>query len=408
MIGKGRTIELMVLPVFYKCNKYLLELINLKRMKIINHRAYVGYALIILLFLRTPFAEAQVISKAPEDLFVVGSESIIFRSDITHSDYKIYINLPEGYAHDTQKTYPVYYALDANRTFGVTTRIYEGLWDDGFSPEIIIVGITYSGSKENPGENRSRDLTPTNIERIATSGGASNFLKLLSDELIPFIDSHYRTDKTNRTLAGTSFAGMFTHYALFTEPSLFHNYIINNPTFWWDEDYCYQLESAFFESKKPLNARVIYLSGEFDALSNVMRMIEQIEGHEYREMILDFREVESMGHLGGEAEAINQGMRFAYKRPSIKMPENELKEYCGTYQDGAYVRKIVIRNGELNLVREGSPVGASISAVSQTEFALLGRYFDFHFNRNEKGEVISFSSQRGTDPTGVRTVMKID
>lgn len=377
-------------------------------MKLINLEVSALSALLVFLLLLPILAEAQVISRAPEDLFVVGSESINFRSDVTNSEYKLYINLPESYDRDTLKSYPVYYALDGNRTFGVTTRIYNGLWDDGFAPEIIIVGITYSGSKTNPNENRSRDLTPTNIERIASSGGASNFLKLLSDELIPFIDGRYRTDKTNRTLAGTSFAGMFTHFALFTQPSLFNNYIINNPTFWWDEDYSYKLEMTFYQSNKSLNAKVIYLSGEFDALPNVTRMIEQIERHDYGNLTLRFREVENMAHLGGEAEAINQGMRFVFRRSTIRLPEEELVEYCGTYQDGAYVREIVIRDGELNLVRQGASEGAKILALNQSEFALLGRYFDFHFNRDEKGAVISFSSQRGTDPSGIRTAIKIN
>ncbi|MEL6916584.1 MAG: alpha/beta hydrolase-fold protein [Bacteroidota bacterium] len=360
-----------------------------------------------LLLLFPILGNSQVISKAPEDLIVIGNESINFQSDITNSQYKLYINLPESYDIASKKTYPVYYALDGNRTFDVTTRIYNGIWDDGFVPEMIIVGITYSGSKINPNLNRSRDLTPTNIDRIASSGGASNFLKVLADEIIPFIDSHYRSDGVNRTLAGTSFAGLFTHYTLFTKPTLFKNYIINNPTFWWDNDYSYKLEEEFYKNNKTLNAKVIFLSGEFDAVEKVEQMVEQIEGHNYDNLTLDFRMVENMGHLGGEAEAINQGMRFVYKRPSIKIPEEELKEYCGTYQDDIYVREIVIRDGELSLKREQESNGVKIQVVSKNEFAVLGRYFDFHFNRNEKGEVIGFTRQWDTDPTRLRTYIKI-
>ncbi|MEM8928121.1 MAG: alpha/beta hydrolase-fold protein [Bacteroidota bacterium] len=378
-------------------------------MKIVkNHIHILLYAFIFVSFLYPLPADAQVISKAPEDLFIVGSESINFHSEITDSDYKLYINLPESYDTNAKKTYPVYYALDASRTFALTTRIYKGLWNDGLAPEIIIVGIDYNGSKTNPNLHRSRDLTPTHIERIPTSGGASKFLKVLSDEIIPFIDNHYRSDKSNRTLAGTSFAGLFTHYTLFTQPTLFNNYIINNLTFWWDNGYAYQLEEKFYQKNTTLNARVLFLSGEFDALKETTQMVEQIKGRNSYNLDLDFRMVENMMHLGGEAEAINQGMRFAYKRSTIKIPEEELKQYCGTYQDGDYVREVVIRDGELSLKALQESSGVKIHAINKNEFALLGRYFNFHFNKNEKGEVISFSSQRDTDPSRTTTAVKIN
>lgn len=363
--------------------------------------------LFFLAFLLPLLGGAQVISKDRKDLFVVGSESVNFQSKITGSEYKLHINLPESYdKNNTTKKYPVFYALDGYRIFGASTLVYNGIWDDGFAPEMIIVGIT-NGTKTSPTLHRTRDLTPTVIERIESSGGASKFLKVLSDEIIPLIDSLYHSDKTNRTLAGTSFAGLFTHYTLFTEPDLFNNYIINNPTLWWDNRYSYKLEEEFYRNNKSLNANVIYLNSEFNDMASATQMVDQIKKHDYDNMIIDFRIVENMGHLGGEAEAINQGMRFAFKRPTIKLPEEELKEYCGTYKDGNYIREIVIKDGELSLKREGELQGEKIKAIRKSEFAVLGRYFDFHFNRNEKGEVIGFYSQQSTNPHRSRTVIKI-
>jgi len=363
-------------------------------MKTIKNHILLFYPLAFLLLLFPLLGNAQVISKEPKDLFNVGSESISFQSEINNNEYKLYVNLPKGYENST-KTYPVFYALDGYRIFGITTRIYKGLRFDGFAPEIIIVGINNSGrNATSPTLHRTRDLTPTAIERLSTSGGASNFLKVLSDEIIPLIDRQYRSDKTNRTLTGTSHAGMFTHYALFSQPSLFNNYIINNPTYGYDDGYSYKLEEEFYQNNKSLNAKVILFSGEFDDMPGVTKMVEQIKEHDYGNMTLDFRMVENMGHLGGEAEAINQGMGYIYRRPTIMLPEEELREYCGTYKDGDYIRDIVIRDGELNLIREGATRGVKIQAINKSEFALLGMYRDFHFNRNKEGKVISFSSQR--------------
>lgn len=374
-------------------------------MKIIKSNTSLLGALVFLLF--PLLSRAQVIPKEPEDLFTVGSESIHFQSEINGSEYQLYVNLPESYGKDSTKRYPVFYALDGSRVFGVTTRIYKGIWDDGFAPEMIIIGINYSGTKANPASHRTRDLTPTVIERIASSGGASEFIKVLSDEIIPLVDSLYRSDKTNRTLAGTSFAGLFTHYTLFTQPSLFNKYIIHNPTLWWDNEYPFKLEEEYYQKNKSLNASIIFLNSEFNDMPKAIEMMQQIKKHDYSNMTLGFRMIENMGHLGGEAEAINQGMRFVYKRPTIKLPLEALREYCGTYKDGEYIREIVLIDDELTLVRVGESQGVKIEAINKSEFAILGKYLDFHFTRDEEGNVISFSSQQDPDPSRVRTALKI-
>ncbi|NQX82483.1 MAG: alpha/beta hydrolase [Flavobacteriaceae bacterium] len=381
-------------------------------MKTIKNHIILFYGLTFLLFLSPLLGNAQVISKEPKDLFIVGTESINFHSEINNSEYKLYVNLPEGYDENSNKKYPVFYALDGYRIFGITTRIYKGLIFDGFVPEMIIIGINNSGAKDtNPTLHRTRDLTPTPIERLSTSGGAANFLKVLSDEIIPLVERTYKTDKTNRTLVGTSHAGMFAHYTLFKQPSLFNNYIINNATFDYDDGYSYRLEEEFYQKNKSIKAKVLLVSSEFDDMPSVTKMVEQIKKNNYSGLTLDFRMVENMGHLGGEAEAVNQGMRFAYNRPTVMLSEEELKEYCGTYKDGAeggtYTREVIIRDGELFLVRNKESEGAKIQSIGESKFSLLGNYLDFHFNRNEKGEVISFYYQWSSNPTRAITALKI-
>lgn len=377
-------------------------------MKTFKNHINLIYPLTFLLLLFTLLGSAQVISKDPKDLFIAGSESISFQSKINNSEYKLYVNLPEGYDNDSTKTYPVFYALDGYRVFDITTRIYKGLRFDGFAPEMIIIGINNSGSRAtNPTLHRTRDLTPTAIKRLSTSGGASNFLKVLSDEILPLIDRLYRSDKTNRTLAGTSHAGLFAHYTLFTQPTLFNSYIINNPTFRYDDGYSYKLEEDFYKKNKSLNAKIILLSGEFDDILNITKMVDQIKAHDYDNMTLGFRMVKNMGHLGGEAEAINQGMRFVNRLPTIMLPKEELREYCGTYKYRDYIYEIIIRDGQLTLVHENDPKGVKIQAINKSEFAFLGKYFDFRFDRNENGKVISFFSELRATPSISRTYLKI-
>jgi hypothetical protein len=107
---------------------------------------------------------------------------------------------------------------------------------------------------------------------------------------------------------------------------------------------------------------------------------------------LKFHLDEEVAHSGGNVEAMLKGMRFTYKRPAILLPEDELREYCGTYQDEDEMLEIVIRDGEWSLIHQAQPDGVKIQALNKSEFALLGKYFDFHFNRNKEGKVIGFFS----------------
>jgi len=64
-------------------------------------------------------------------------------SSATGRSYDIYIRLPDAYARDRGKKYPVLYVLDGQWDFKLLDSIQSGLLYDKFVPEMIIVGITY-------------------------------------------------------------------------------------------------------------------------------------------------------------------------------------------------------------------------------------------------------------------------
>tara|TARA_R110002096_G_C14539099_1_gene718314 strand:+ start:98 stop:1219 length:1122 start_codon:yes stop_codon:yes gene_type:complete len=356
-----------------------------------KNRLHPFYLCAVVLIIFPLLASSQTISKEPKDLFVVGSESITFDSKINDKKYKLHVNFPENYGKDSTKSYPVFYVLDGQWNFTLATSIYGGIRYDGYVPEMIIVGITYGGKNPDYGFLRGTDLTPTAIADITSSGGAQKFLNVLSDEVIPMIDSLYRTDKTKRTLTGTSLGGLFAHYVLFSEPTLFNGYLINNSSFQWDNDYAFKLEKEFRKLNKSLNARVIFVSSEYDSgVTDTYRMVDQLKEYNYKNLALNYHMVKEMGHSGGYAEAISKGMRFIYKRPTIILPEEELKEYTGTYQVGEFIIEIVIRDGELTLTNKDEPDGETLLAYNKSQFSVMGQYLDFHFNRNSEGKVVSF------------------
>lgn len=148
--------------------------------------------------------------------------------------YQVYV--PPGYASSEflPRAYPVLYLLDGSTHFHSLTGLIQFFGDNFVVPEMIVVAIANT--------DRTRDLTPTHSTKgtdgkpepaRATSGGGDNFLKFVRSELIPHIDSTFRTEPF-RVLVGHSFGGLTAINALYTMPEVFNAYVAIDPSMWWD------------------------------------------------------------------------------------------------------------------------------------------------------------------------------
>jgi tetratricopeptide (TPR) repeat protein len=82
-----------------------------------------------------------------------------------------------------------------------------------------------------------REYGPTPFEeRGEETAGADLGIKFLKEELIPFVEKNFRTNKF-RILYGHSIHGLFTMYTLFNYPDLFTAYIAGSPWFQFNDQY---------------------------------------------------------------------------------------------------------------------------------------------------------------------------
>lgn len=131
----------------------------------------------------------------------------------TGAVYGLSIYLPASYATGTT-TYPVIYATDGDAAFppeGRFVNLAKVLQRRHI--DCILVGI--GGT-----ERRKKDfLLP----------GAKAYHAFLTQELIPFVESHFRADPKRRILSGLSFGGVFVVTALFLEApdTLFFSHYIS-------------------------------------------------------------------------------------------------------------------------------------------------------------------------------------
>lgn len=245
---------------------------------------------------------------------IPGSEVRSIHSTATGRDYDLYIRLPNDYEKNPKMKYPVLYLLDGQWDFKMVESIYGCLEYDGYVPDMIIVGITYSGEKANYDALRAMDYTPVQDSSIPGSGDAPKFHSFFKDQLIPFVETNYRANTGLRYLMGSSFGGTFTLYALFTEPSLFVGYVAASPVTVYGSRFAFEQEEAYASSHKELPARLFLAVGEQESLKHpVETFMDVLRKRNYENFKLATRVIEGEGHSSSKPESYTRGLRFLFE-----------------------------------------------------------------------------------------------
>jgi predicted alpha/beta superfamily hydrolase len=170
------------------------------------------------------------------------------------------VALPETYsANHAHTRYPVLYLLDGQKFFHTATGVVRHLGSDASPriPEMIVVGVHSQQRVRDSSPSRSlkgpRGLEEKDYE---ASGGADDFLRFLTEELVPHVDRTYSTSGY-RVLAGYSFTGLPVLHALFTRPAAFNAYLAIDPSWWWD-DYLMEREAARFTAGAAVDRRALF------------------------------------------------------------------------------------------------------------------------------------------------------
>lgn len=151
------------------------------------------------------------------------------RSQEADHDYHIYVRLPQDYAKEPGRRYPIVYLLDGDGLFGSIAGNHIYLTIDDKLPEAIVVGIAY-GSFDKPTNRRHIDFMPPGPGLKPDEARIADFHRFLERELIPAVEGRYRADPSRRILFGQSRGGALILYSAFTSPDLFWARIASNPS----------------------------------------------------------------------------------------------------------------------------------------------------------------------------------
>lgn len=183
-------------------------------------------------------------------------------SEVLDESRPLQIHLPASY-EQSRARYPVLYLLDGDRNFLHAVGAIEFLAEGGRIPEHIVVSI--------PNVDRSRDLTPC-ADGADRCGGADKFLRFLQQDLFPWVEGKYRTERF-RTIVGHSMGGQFAFHTLLNQPATFNAYIAISPALWVNDAAIFNKAEGKLAALPP--QRFLYFSDgneSRDITNNVTRM----------------------------------------------------------------------------------------------------------------------------------------
>jgi len=246
---------------------------------------------------------------------LAGTEVHQLVSKTSGRSYEIMVG--PAYKSEPGQRHATVYVLDGYWDFALVNTMRGALQYDQAIPDVIVVGIGYTGLGPDAPQLhdlRASDYTPSAMEKERPgSGHAAEFLGFVKDELIPFIEARYPADPEHRILAGASFGGLFTLYALFERPGLFSGYVSMTPPVLWDDGWIVRREREFRKTHPSLAVRLwLSLGGDEEPPKAAAgkSFFRQVETSRYRDLALRTRIIEGERHAAMKNESYNRGLRF--------------------------------------------------------------------------------------------------
>lgn len=219
----------------------------------------------LLTILTILFCSQSIVFSQTNDEITIG-QKVKFDSEVYGKNRELFISLPSDY-NDTLKKHPVLYVLFPKWSFERAKSAASYLEGYKGFPGLILVGLC---NEDDWGE-----VFPFKVDRIPTSGAGTEFLKFISTEAIPYIESNYRTDSI-RILAGFSNSAMFATYAMIHEPDLFHSFILSSPMLGWGDNFVLNESIDFFNTIQTFDKTLYVVYGDND-YSNVLTSMPKFD-----------------------------------------------------------------------------------------------------------------------------------
>jgi pimeloyl-ACP methyl ester carboxylesterase len=237
---------------------------------------------------------------------------------------------------------------------------------------------------------------------VYLSGGAPQFTDFLEKELIPFVDSVYRTKPQDRTLIGMSYGGVYGTYVLLKRPGIFKRYILGTTYFGYENDQLYTYEKEYAASHADLPARVYASVGgaETYALKHFEDFTRVLADRKYPSLKLKAEVLPDEVHSSVGGGTLARGLRWVFDgyfyddRRIVPLAPERYDEYAGLYEHSDHKFKVTLvrKDNALVLRTEDGKEEIEFFPESESDFFAKKEKFQLAFYQ-EKKKVAGFVLQ---------------
>lgn len=225
-------------------------------------------------------------------------------SKINGAAYRIWVSAPP---EARGRPCPVFYVLDGNWYFRAASD--DATWGSGRLEPAIIVGIGYpTWDNGEVQKRRTLDFSLVSNPPVPIGipcGGGEAFLRVLNEEIRPFVEARYRIDPLRQTLFGKSLAGSMVLHAMFCNPASFSTYVAASPAISFNRKVLEPEEAEF--------AARVRAGGVRAALLLTSAGDEQYQGNDPVQRALFGRFVDDVADLSGRLSALDpKAVRVTY------------------------------------------------------------------------------------------------
>ncbi len=328
------------------------------------------------------------------------------------------IQLPRNYEQNKEKSYPVIIVLDGDYLFEpVAGNIdYYSYWED--IPEMIVVGINQSATRESDAYYDENTFLPSDT-------GAA-FFEFIGMELMPFLDSNYRTAPF-RVIVGHDFTSNFINYYLLKEKPLFRGYINLSPDL--APEMANRITASLEKTTEPIWYYLATSTEDISALKEpILKLDAQLKNIDNKNLNYNFDNFQDATHYTLVGNAIPKAIEQIFKvyRPiSIQdynriLLQTSVSSYSFLVEKYETIQNLFGIDKQIRL----NDFMAVYNAMEKTEKwaelkdlaklandhypnTMLGTYFDARYDEemgNPKRAMRSYQKAYGQDPISFLTV----
>ncbi len=164
------------------------------------------------------------------------------------------------------------------------------------------------------------------------------------------------------------------------------------------------MNKTFAEQHKELPAKVFIGIGEYEDVKGLQSFIDEIKAKNYKNLELQFKVIEGMGHSGGKADGYSRGLQTVFAQQEVHLEPAKLDAYIGKYTvNSMYTITLVQEQGKLVAVTPDNS-RITFNAESEVDFYVSGQFLKAHIQKNQAGEVTGFTLTQYSGTTSFKRV----